>query len=429
MGDDSEDADGSAGTRVSRRDVLGALSVVGTASVAGCGSLLSGGSTVEPSWEYDIEEAWAAGPPALVDGRVVVGAQDKALHAVDAGGGDRRLRVETGGWIHGRPAVPAGGGESTPIVHAHSADGDLYGVHLDDGAVWHVEGNHPDALTARAGGAVVHSPDGEEATSTDTVAYRASDGEELWRHGASAHGVKRGAGRAVIEVHDPTDVERHFHAALDTTDGTVAWQTDSDNPAVVGIDDDLTVLAGSGRLRGVDTGDGRQRWRGPLDSHLGFEMGYRFGPLFGAHVYLALEALDGDNDRERVAAFDRESGDRRWSESIDGSIRAMTADDHGVYVARYEPKGDGSVIRAIALDNDGDRRWATNIGQGAADRLLVAGRTVLVNLGHAVHAVDIESGDERWRYAPDTREVRIAADDDAVYASHTHEGRVLALAL
>jgi len=409
--------------RVSRRELLAGFSLVGTAAVAGCQSVLPSGSGVDPSWEYDVESAWAVSPPALVAGSVVVGAQDKAVHAVDAGSGERRLRAETGGWIEGRPAVPVQAGGSAPTVHVHSADGDLYGVHLDDGIRWHAEGNRPRALTVRAGGVVVHSPHGETATSTDTVAYGASDGEVLWRHGASAHHIYRGPDRAVVEVHDPTNVERHFLAAIDTTDGTVAWQTDPARAtAAVGIDGDLTVLAGPDEIRGVRTSDGSERWRRSLE----WDLGYLVNARFGAHVYLSVE----DGEDERVVALDRNSGELRWTESVKWDVDDLIATDDGVYVARpKERDGGGILVRIVAFDSDGTRRWATDTGQGTTDQLLVGESTLLVNLGHAVHAIDIESGERRWKHSPDSGRVRVVADDETAYVSHTDEGRVLALSL
>jgi len=416
------DRDGRRGNRcVSRRDLLGALSAVGTAAVAGCQSVLSGGG-VNPSWEYDIDSAWAVSPPALVDGTVVVGAQDKALHVVDAGSGDRRLRAETSGWIDVRPAVPVENAGPAPTVHAHSSDGDLYGVGLDDGIEWYVEGNRPNALTVRAGDIVVHSPGGESATSTDTVAYRAADGEVLWRHGASAQHVYRGGERAIVEVHDPTNVERHFLVALDTTDGSVAWETDPERVAgAAGTDDGLTVLASAEEIYGVRTSDGGERWRRPLEEDLGYFLGARFG----AHVYLSVE----DGEDERLVALDRESGQRQWSERIKWEAEGLTATDQHVFVARYKETDDGSIIRIVALDSDGNRQWETDTAQGNPREFLIGGSTLLVNHGDTVHALDVESGDRRWRHSPDTSHVRVVADDDSAYVSHTGEGRVLALPL
>lgn len=90
-----------------------------------------GPSNLTVAWKFTAEGA-VISSPAVVDGRVYFGSQDKNVYAVDASNGDLIWKYTTGGSIEDSPAVAGG------MVYIESDDGYLYCLNADNGALrWH----------------------------------------------------------------------------------------------------------------------------------------------------------------------------------------------------------------------------------------------------------------------------------------------------
>ena len=166
--------------RLSRRALLGGLATAGTIGVAGCNGLSEDGpDDVEPLWRREFEGAWGASPPAITGGPVLVGGQDKSLHALDPADGTTVFSLDTGGPVEQRPVAPAEGGP----YHVHSTDGDLYTLDTDGSRLWTEEGQKADGVIGRGGSLlVVDDPGTESVRGLDPMT-----GEERFRYAASPY--------------------------------------------------------------------------------------------------------------------------------------------------------------------------------------------------------------------------------------------------
>ena len=426
MRSDPPEGDGARadGARLSttRRTLLRSVGVAGTLSLAGCSSLLG----VSPDWTADLDEAARAGPPAVIGDTVVVGAQDKALYAVGTENGERRLRVETGGPIESRPAVPDDG----EFVHVHSTDGDCYGVHLDDGIRWTVEGEAVDADIERRGPALLSLTDRRDADGYALRAVGASDGSRLWERVIATYRIPTGAGsRTVVPVAAAATAESNDSTravALDTATGSTAWSATYEAPPAVAADADLVALLGRTEgefgVAGYDPADGGRRWRTPIERSPALVSDLALGP----HVIVATDGDDGG----AAVGVDRESGAVAWRQSPEGQIRDLAAGPETTVVARRVQRDDESRIQLQAYGADGNRRWTTVLDAAKAERTAVVGSTVLASDEHSLAALAIGTGETRWRYeSEESRQIAFAATADAAFVSHVDTGELVRLSL
>ncbi|WP_440763784.1 outer membrane protein assembly factor BamB family protein [Natronorubrum sp. DTA7] len=204
---------------------------------------------------------------------------------------------------------------------------------------------------------------------------------------------------------------------------------------------------------------GAERWRGPGRTSASF-FGSPETPspvAVGGTVYAAVPdtsdivALEADNGRERwrrdlstddyvsvtprrpavrdgtvfvaawpyqLRAFDAETGDERWSEQLeDQMVLAPTATGDAVVV----PTRSG----VVTYEADGSGvRWTSDLEGNATDgAAAVAEGTVFVTddgTDGALHALDLESGDEEWAVSMG-RGVRPVVADGVVYGTGGYE--------
>ena len=98
------------------------LAAVVIAQLQGCG----GGPPTRPAkWTY-ATGGEVRSSPAVADGVVFVGSQDKKLHAVDAATGEAKWTYATGGAVWSSPAVADG------VVFVGSWDKKLHAVSLGE---------------------------------------------------------------------------------------------------------------------------------------------------------------------------------------------------------------------------------------------------------------------------------------------------------
>lgn len=209
------------------------------------------GASRQSIWQFSTgDQIWSS--PALSDGVVFIGSQDKTLFAVDATTGVRKWGLATNGAIVDSPAVAGG------IVYIGSFDNNLYAVTEETGE---------QEWLFTTGGPLVSSPtvaDGSVYFGSNDFSVYAIDAktgalrwefetaERVWSTPAVVEGV------VYVGSHD------HHVYAIDAISGDERWRFRTgervrSSPAVV----DGIVYIGSydGNVYALDAGTGREIWR------------------------------------------------------------------------------------------------------------------------------------------------------------------------
>jgi outer membrane protein assembly factor BamB len=168
-------------------------------------------------------------------------------------------------------------------------------------------------------------------------------------------------------------------------------------PAVAG--DRLHVGDRGGTLRVLDA-DGSDCWRvdrGPLVDGVGLGRAPRvsYKPAIGGEsVYAVYVREDASPERARLVAHDREDGSVRWTYTVttrNDPVRSPAVAGGTVYL----PGGDA--LHALATAG-GEERWryAVGAGEGVSTPAIRDG-SVYVSAKN-VHALSAADGTERWRF-------------------------------
>ena len=397
----------------SRRQALASLASVGTLALAGC-SLQSVMPGVQPLWERDFSAAMAAGPPAATDEHVVVGGQNKRLHAFTADG-ERTFSFETGGPIETRPAVPASGGP----VHVHSTDGDLYTVGLSGTERWHEEGKPRDGWLGRQGSLLV----GVDSLGDVVTGYDARDGTRRFQRSSRRYPYPTLSESACIVPVTDGDGDTKLVTLAPTT-GERLWESPVRDgyPRVVATGD-RTVTVRNSTVRMRRARDGYVLW----ETAVAGEVTSYFGPplWLGELVYVRAGRDDGADE---FVAINRDTGSIQWRRNVGYELETVTATatPEGVFVASSVDDPDGGIlVRLDAFALDGTRRWKTTtdiaIG-GTVEALDRVGDVLVVASDHELAAYDPDSGSRRWQYDPESNRISVAATDGALYVSYRDTG-------
>lgn len=220
---------------------------------------------------------------------------------------------------------------------------------------------------------------------------------------------------------------------IDAEEGTERWRVEAGNaifaPAIAVTDDRAAV--GAGGVSMIDVATGTTTWQSERDeSCLGLAMDDRT-------VYAT--SVDFDGKRGVVAAYDIETGDRRWTfdelefegrsfafsnpvvgdELVfvldrDTGLRAL--DDDGTTVwnhsfgrltANPQPAlhPDGTLVVNVGNDREtlaidaatGDVRWRTPMASFGSEYVLIGGDIAYVDTGDSLKALSIDDGTKLWR--------------------------------
>lgn len=156
---------------------------------------------------------WIEGAPAVVEGRIYVGANDGFLYVLDAASGDVLWSYETANCVYSTPAIAHG------VVFFTSWDGHVYALDALDGSLkWKTRiDEQVSASPAVKDGIVVVGG----AFDGDLAGLDAVTGEVLWRvptkGGFDAGPVISG------DIAYAGSYDDHLYA-VDITDGTVVWK-------------------------------------------------------------------------------------------------------------------------------------------------------------------------------------------------------------
>ncbi|MFC6954250.1 PQQ-binding-like beta-propeller repeat protein [Halorubellus litoreus] len=185
-----------------------------------------------------------------------------------------------------------------------------------------------------------------------------------------------------------------------------------------------TVSGLSGCLGFGDGGPEAAAWRASTTAGVG-----RASPVVASGVVATLGHRE-DGAGGRIAGFDADTGEERWSANV-GRPTGLAADGDHVY-AGVKTGGDAGRVVSFAAEN-GEREWTADV-RNLASALATTGDTVYAANG-TLAAIDAADGSIRWEVeeragadfsvlaAPDDQ---LAATDDAVVFADAD--RVLALA-
>ena len=192
--------------------------------------------------------------------------------------------------------------------------------------------------------------------------------------------------------------------ALNVTTGVESWRYPAEPAEVIvgapAVAEGLVVLPiqildDRPYLAALESTTGEEQWRVPLD--IAF-VGFPSPAVVDGVVYIGMGA-------EQVTALDLADGRTRWRASVGAQVATDVAVADGtVYVATDEPS-------IVALNvSDGSERWRVGF---AADEILLTpvvseGLVLALAFPHPtvrpegkLHALDTDSGAERWRSADD----------------------------
>ncbi|MCU4740050.1 PQQ-binding-like beta-propeller repeat protein [Halobacteria archaeon AArc-m2/3/4] len=129
-------------------------------------------------------------------------------------------------------------------------------------------------------------------------------------------------------------------------------------------------------------------------------------------VYVGVRRSGDDNtgdDGGRLSAFDADTGERQWSFDVAEWLSGSPAVVDGVVYAAgptVDASEDGveqedTDHRVYAIDTDGTELWTADVdGPGSVSPTVVDG-TVYVATWHGTHALEAETGDQRWHHGHD----------------------------
>lgn len=212
---------------------------------------------------------------------------------------------------------------------------------------------------------------------------------EVWQTGLECSIQERTAvvGSGLVFI----GCDRPLLFALDAHTGVERWRADLDGPifASAAVGDGAVFAAdSSGNLSSFDLATGETRWSMPVGATGGWMV------VVDGLVYLAT-----DDGFLGVAADD---GSVRWTwQPSVSSVRHGTVVGDTAFIAT----NDGQ-FHAVSLA-DGTERWSVQVISGAATSPSISGDTVYIGAQQdgpepngELYAVDIASGEIRWRYRP-----------------------------
>ncbi|HWE03355.1 MAG TPA: PQQ-binding-like beta-propeller repeat protein [Tepidisphaeraceae bacterium] len=182
--------------------------------------------------------------------------------------------------------------------------------------------------------------------------------------------------------------------ALDPRTGTVRWSFDNDmaltDPAPA---DGLVTFNSVDGPIAMDPATGKTRWR------LNVQWGYFICSALSDHRLCVWKP-------DEIYVIDTESGKTLWQSAADSSVSAPGALPSPAVAAgevicqlrgsRTDPR-DWSIFNLDA--GSGKTLWKTNLGDhlGAAARTLISGNTVYCVLDENLFALDLKTGEKKWR--------------------------------
>ncbi|MEV8635653.1 PQQ-binding-like beta-propeller repeat protein [Streptosporangium sp. NPDC051023] len=326
-------------------------------------------STPKPSrkisWTHEVGGV-VGSSPAVADGVVYIGSNDRKVYALDAKTGAERWTHKTGGWVGSSLAVADG------VVYIGSYDRKVYALDAKTGAErWTHKTSSPvrSSLAVADGVVYIGSDDGK------VYALDTKTGAERWTYETSspvrsspavADGViyVRGNDRKVYALNAKTGAERWTHETSEPV---------SSSPVVA---DGIVYIGSIFKMYALDAKTGAERWTHEI-------CGLASSSPVVADGIVYIGCLRGE-----VYALDARSGAERWTYETKGAVVSNPAVADGViYIGSYDRK-------VYALDaKTGAERWTHKTG-GWVDSspAVVDGVVYIGSNDRKVYALDAKTG-------------------------------------
>ena len=276
-------------------------------------------------WDYWLSSPTAAGS------RVLVGAGDGGLYALDASTGAKLWRLSTGGRVRSSPAVADG------VVYVGSMDGKLYAADLETGK--------PRYVFETEGATLDSAQEGYDRTSITSSPAVTEDGVFFGSRDGHLYGIERATGAR----------RWRFGHKVDFVPGSpeVGWVVGS--PAAFSG----TVLVGSSDgkfFNAVRSDSGQEIWRFPTTERV-----FSSGAVAGGTVFFGCD--DG-----HLFALDASTGAERWrfatgamivsSPIVSGATVLVGSDDGKLWALETGPAPRGErTRRAVFWTEPGPWKW------------------------------------------------------------------------
>lgn len=255
------------------------------------------------------------------------------------------------------------------------------------------------------------------ATRTLPVARALSRRRVLAAGGAAAITVTAALTAPVLLAGNRSRTSREGPQPVNTRQPRTVWRMAAEPDAGgVAADADTVLMVGHEAdyvLYGLDptTGTPRWTWASPIKiDRIVEEQGTVFVSA-GSHLH----AMDGH------------TGERTWSARLRAPVFGASAEG----VVGWLADADAPTLACLDRGN-GHRRWTSRPGAGSDTTGISVSSTVVAFNDHAVagtaqhlHAVDVATGHERWRFTADTVLLPPFATDHEIYAGDAESFRAL----
>ncbi len=198
--------------------------------------------------------------------------------------------------------------------------------------------------------------------------------------------------------------------AIDRETGTERWRYRAGSPihsSAAAYGDLIYFGDRSNVIHALDRRTGSERWRVETGSDRSFEWGHEGWDYFNSSPVISGETVIIGSGDGYVYAFEAATGAERWRVETNGRVRGSpAADDGGVFVG----SADG-VLYAIDLETGGvEWRFETEGASNSSEEfgfdrktiqsspVLAAGVALFGSRDGKFYAVDLSSGEQRWRY-------------------------------
>ncbi|WP_311044666.1 serine/threonine-protein kinase [Streptomyces sp. ID38640] len=304
--------------RISRRTALRLVIGAGVTAAVSAGLLSDRPADPRLRWRYTTGKA-VTSTPAVVDGVVYIGSDDKNVYALDAATGKRKWAFAADNRVRSSPAVADGG------VYVGSADGSVYALDAATGnRQWTFDtGNSAfDINTTWVESSPAVADKVVYVGSFDYVsALDAATGDEKWAVRARGFG-KDASGftsPAVVDGVVYVGSDDHMHA-LDAATGDEKWAFVTGGsvaswPAVV----DGFVYVGSNKLFALAAATGDKKWAFHADE-----------PLLSSSPAVVDGVVYVGSDDKNVYALDAATGKKKWVYATGDKVRSSPAVADGV---------------------------------------------------------------------------------------------------
>jgi eukaryotic-like serine/threonine-protein kinase len=327
----------------------------------------------EIKWKFKASNQ-VTGSPVVTSAYVIFGCWDKSVYCVDKETGRKNWAVKADHQVQASPVVYRG------LVYFVCAAGFLYAVKISSGEQrWKFDSRGEQRWKFDWQGSVLGAP----AICDERIYFGSSDG---------------------------------FLYSLDIPTGEQAWKFDSGNA----IGSSPSICEGviyfgndNGQLYAVNMSVGQEKWK--------FQT--KQGRLLSSPIRTCAAVEDGvvyfGNNDKQFYAVEVKLGQLKWMIEVDSNIRTDPGISHEIILV------GSSHLKAVDM-LAGEVKWIYE-DQEITSSPSIAGETVYFGTVQGLHAVDVKTGRNQWKFPTETPVVTSPVIADGVVYFATREGYVYAL--